>query len=702
MTQPKLLNGCDVAKKVHKSTRVHKKPWLPPSQSVGRNLQSLHIAVPVMPQIDVKPLAILPMISAAANSLFPAVSIGVSKILTPFRLVAVIFFGLCLSILSKVKQTVVAKSPNDANIESGWYKRGYGGSFSRTIEVWSFAFKFIFKYVGTLKLKKKDITKYNQEQSKLAVILRDKLLELGPTFIKLGQVLSTRIDVVPKEYIDALVTLQDQVPGFPGEKAVQIIEKELNRPISELYDTFNTTSIAAASLGQVHIATKNGKKLAVKVQRQGLKELFDMDLKNIKVLAKIFDKFDPKSDGAQRDWVSIYDESAKLLYKEIDYRAEALNCIRFKDNFDNVPWVKVPEVYLNMTTNSVITMEYVPGIKINDIEKIEAAGIDRKLLAKRSAESYLTQLCRHGFFHCDPHPGNVACDDVEGGRLIYYDFGMMDELKPQVRSGFTNLIFGIYENDVKEVLNSLEEIDILRKGVDRLSVEKIARFFLSEFNNAIKPGEKWVSELPKEQQREIRRQRRAQLGSDLFSVGSDVPFKFPPTFTFVFRAFTTLDGIGKGLDPKYDLTRLAQPFLKELVDLKDGSAFITFTKKLLKDVGWRPIDLSNAIQSPRKVANVEEMVTKMERGDLKLRVRVLESERSFKRMELVQSNLAVSVAASAFLNIGILLATIGSPSGQLSIAAKGALTLAGLFGLQIPIGLAKLSSLDKKFASFTS
>jgi predicted unusual protein kinase regulating ubiquinone biosynthesis (AarF/ABC1/UbiB family) len=135
------------------------------------------------------------------------------------------------------------------------------------------------------------------------------------------------------------------------------------------------------------------------VQRQGLKKLFDMDLKNIKVLAQLLDKFDPKTDGASRDWVSIYEESAKLLYKEINYEAEALNSIRFRDNFAGVPWIKVPDVLLNMTTSRVVTMEYVPGIKINDIERIEAAGIDRQLLAKRSAESYLSQLCRYGFFH---------------------------------------------------------------------------------------------------------------------------------------------------------------------------------------------------------------------------------------------------------------------------------------------------------------
>lgn len=247
------------------------------------------------------------------------------------------------------------------------------------------------------KLEKGDAAVYSQAQSELAVILRQKILELGPTFIKLGQLLSTRIDILPREYIRELEVLQDKVPGFPGEVAVSIIENELGKPINQLFDSFDPVPLAAASLGQVHRATLNGKELVVKVQRQGLKNLFDMDLKNIKVLAQLLDKFDPKSDGAQRDWSSIYDESAKLLYKEINYELEALNSIRFKNNFANIPWVKVPEVYLNMTTPQIVTMEYVPGIKINDIKRIEEAGIDRTLLAQRSAESYLTQLCRHGF-----------------------------------------------------------------------------------------------------------------------------------------------------------------------------------------------------------------------------------------------------------------------------------------------------------------
>ena len=207
-------------------------------------------------------------------------------------------------------------------------------------------FFVLINYLQFVSKRLKDInpSAYSKSQVELARSLTQKLLQLGPTFIKLGQLLSTRIDVLPKEFINELTLLQDQVPSFSGDLAVTIIERELGKPIDQLFDSFNRTPLAAASLGQVHRATLNGKELAVKVQRQGLKQLFDLDLNNIKVLSQILDKLDPKSDGAERDWASIYDESAKLLYKEIDYNLEALNCIRFKNNFAGTSWIKVPYV----------------------------------------------------------------------------------------------------------------------------------------------------------------------------------------------------------------------------------------------------------------------------------------------------------------------------------------------------------------------
>ena len=213
----------------------------------------------------------------------------------------------------------------------------------------------------------------------------------------------------------------------------------------------------------------------VKVQRRGLRELFKNDLKILRLVAYVMNFVDKGSDGATRDWICIYEDNKRLLYKEIDYIQESRNCDLFRNNFASQPWIKVPEIRWERVAEQVVTMEYVPGIKISDIEEIERQGIDRAVLAKRSSDAYMTQLCRHGFFHCDPHPGNLACDGEEGGRLIFYDFGMMDYIPDNIRRGFVKLTFGVYENDAKSVCDGAEEMGILRRDVDRTSIEQIAK-----------------------------------------------------------------------------------------------------------------------------------------------------------------------------------------------------------------------------------
>jgi len=299
---------------------------------------------------------------------------------------------------AKPAAAVAAVATADAAtyMEGGWARRGKGSAFFRTLEIWGNAVQFLLKEVKVRKIK--DVAEQRAERRKVAVFARECLLKLGPTFIKFGQLLSTRIDILPKEYTEELSLLQDSVPGFSGAVAMEVIRQELGRPVDELFEWFDPNPLAAASLGQVHRARFQGEELAIKIQRQGLRELFDLDLKNLKVLAVLLDKFDPKSDGAARDWKSIYEESAKLLYKEIDYENEGRNAERFAKDFKDIPWVKVPKIYWDFTSKRVLAMEYCPGIKVSDVAKIEAAGIDRKLLAQRSAESYLYQLCRCVFF----------------------------------------------------------------------------------------------------------------------------------------------------------------------------------------------------------------------------------------------------------------------------------------------------------------
>ena len=240
--------------------------------------------------------------------------------------------------------------------------------------------------------------KRGQRARTLAIWIRERILQLGPTFIKIGQLFSTRSDLFPAEFVEELSKLQDRVPAFSAEKAIAIIERELGAPIGQLYSEFDPNPIAAASLGQVHLARLNsGEWVVVKVQRPGLKRLFDIDLENLRLVAAQLDKGD---DGAGvRDFTGIYTECATILYQEIDYINEGRNADRFRRNFQAEAWVKVPRIHWQRTSSAVLTMEYLPGPRITDVRAIEAAGLEAKMIAKRATESYLIQILKSGFFH---------------------------------------------------------------------------------------------------------------------------------------------------------------------------------------------------------------------------------------------------------------------------------------------------------------
>ncbi|KAG8071173.1 hypothetical protein GUJ93_ZPchr0006g42131 [Zizania palustris] len=380
------------------------------------------------------------------------------------------------------------KSMPEVSVAPGgrWNRFKTYSTIQRTLEIWGFVFKFIFKawlnnqkftYRGGMTEEKRVM-----KRKVLAKWLKESILRLGPTFIKIGQQFSTRVDILPQEYVDQLSELQDQVPPFPSETAVSIIEEELGASVNKIFDRFDFEPIAAASLGQVHRACLNGKEVVIKVQRPGLKGLFDIDLKNLRVIAEYLQKVDPKSDGAKRDWVAIYDECASVLYQEIDYTKEAFNAEKFSENFKNMDYVKVPEILWEYTTPQVLTMEYVPGIKINRIKQLDKLGVDRKKLGRYAVESYLEQILSHGFFHADPHPGNIAVDDVNGGRLIFYDFGMMGSISPNIREGLLEAFYGIYERDPDRVLQSMVQMGVLVPTGDMTAVRRTAQFFLAKYN----------------------------------------------------------------------------------------------------------------------------------------------------------------------------------------------------------------------------
>ncbi|XP_076928498.1 protein ACTIVITY OF BC1 COMPLEX KINASE 8, chloroplastic-like isoform X2 [Bidens hawaiensis] len=613
------------------------------------------------------------------------------------------------------------KTIEEIGQEEAWFKRSGKGKVSvapggrwnrfktystiqRTCEIWGFVLSFLFKawfnnqkfaYRGGMTEQKKV-----QRRKTLAKWLKESILRLGPTFIKIGQQFSTRVDILAQEYVDQLSELQDQVPPFPSETAVSIIEEELGAPVNEVFDYFDFEPIAAASLGQVHRARLKGQELVVKVQRPGLKDLFDIDLKNLRVIAENLQKLDPKSDGAKRDWVAIYDECANVLYQEIDYTKEAANAELFANNFKDLEYVKVPNIYWEYTTPQVLTMEYVPGIKINRIQALDQLGVDRKRLGRYAVESYLEQILSHGFFHADPHPGNIAVDDVNGGRLIFYDFGMMGSISPNIREGLLEVFYGVYEKDPNKVLQAMVQMGVLVPTGDMTAVRRTALFFLNSFEERLVAQRKeremataelgFKKQLTKEEKIEKKKQRLAAIGEDLLSIAADQPFRFPATFTFVVRAFSVLDGIGKGLDPRFDITEIAKPYALELLRFREAGAEVVI-KDFRKRLDRQSQAFYNLFRQANRVEKLVGIIERLEQGDLKLRVRALESERSFQRVAAVQKTIGSAVAAGSLVNLATIF-YINSLKGPAMISYF----FCAFFGFQVLFGLLKVKKLDQR------
>ena len=553
-------------------------------------------------------------------------------------------------------------TPFDSSKSLHW-QQSLRSPIIRQLEIFSFTTQFL-TFLLWDRLTGANRGKKRQRRAKWLV---DRLMNLGPTFIKIGQSLSTRADLIPLEYIEQLTQLQDRVPEFNSQEAIRVIETELGQPLDNLFASFTVSPLACASLGQVHRARLlSGEEVVIKVQRPNLEGLFNLDFELLHRLTRWLNILPVVK---KYNLEAIYQEFFELLFQEIDYIHEGKNADRFRENFKNYPQVKVPLVYWQYTTRKVLTLEYVPGIKVDDRETLLANGINVDGIIQLGICSYLKQLLQDGFFQSDPHPGNMAVS--QEGELIFYDFGTMFELKSVAKDQMIETFFAVLRKDTETVLKTLVYMGLIEPVRDLQPVRNIVQFLLDEFRD--KPVDVRVFE---------------QISDQVYLMFKQQPFRLPPQMTFIIKSVTTLDGIARSLDPQYNLLAASQPFVKSLA-VSGGTTNTMFTlanqaRTFLKQQ-WQ-----KGNKNERMIRQLEE---KIERGNLVFQVKSRENERLLKKIYLgIKVLINVCLLGFSIISAIFLLNTNYSKLAIIPFSLAG---LFGLFFLRSSMALLIQERLDK-------
>ena len=487
--------------------------------------------------------------------------------------------------------------------------------------------------------------------------LTAELLTLGSAFIKLGQLLSARPDVLPAGWVAELADLQDKVPPFSFDRAQAVLEEELGQRCAEIID-LDQQPLGAASLAQVHRASlRSGRQVVLKIQRPGLERVFRLDLEVMQQVAAVLQRH--PSWGRGRDWVAIAQECRRVLLRELDFRVEAQYAARFRQQFLDDSRIRVPGVIWELSSRRVLCLDYLPGIKINDRAALLDAGIDPSAVAEIGAASYLQQLVRYGFFHADPHPGNLAV--ASDGALIYYDFGMMGLLSEGLRRRLGSMVRAAAARDASALVTEMQAAGVIASGIDVGPVRRLVRVMLKE---ALTPP--------------FSPNVIDKLSGDLYELVYGQPFRLPVELIFVMRALSTFEGVGRSLDPGFSLVGIAKPYLLPLMTAS-GSGPNDLFNELGRQVGALS---SKAVGIPRRL---DESLERLEQGDLQLQIRMGESDRQFRRMVTAQHALGQSVLLASLALSAALLGASARPLWALLPIAAGVPVGMGWLQLQVKL-----------------
>jgi predicted unusual protein kinase regulating ubiquinone biosynthesis (AarF/ABC1/UbiB family) len=483
--------------------------------------------------------------------------------------------------------------------------------------------------------------------------IRTTALQMGGVIIKVGQFLSTRVDLLPDEYIEELSLLQDEVPAVPFEQVQAVVEASFEQPLSAVFARFEPVPIAAASLGQVHRAVLwGGQQVVVKVKRPGIGAIVEADLSALGFVVGLLNIW--TAVRRRVDLPGVLREFTTTLREELDYISEAHSAERLGVAFTRNPRVIIPRIYWSHVRRDVITLEYTPGIKITEYEKIEAAGISRSDMAEILLQTYLQQIMVEGFFHADPHPGNVFARP--GPTLVLVDFGMVGRLTPRMRENVRDVFIGIVKRDFNSIVRALVRLRFVRPGADLTLIRRTVIWTIDTFH-----------QMSFAQLRDVDPRDVLDQTYDVFRAEA---FQIPTNFAFLGRALGTLSGLCTGLDPAFQFASVAEPYARELMA---GGRSAGDTVRALRREGHEM--LTTALALPRLGQEVLEGFSDAEwlRRDLG------NVSRGLVRVERMVRALMVSLIATAFLISASFL------SSRYSFLAIIALVLAAVLLLRVVI-----------------
>lgn len=510
--------------------------------------------------------------------------------------------------------------------------------------------------IVTLGTASKDVERLSTPQR-----LRLAMEELGPTFVKLGQVLSTRPDLIPSEYSDEFRKLQDKVPPFDSDAVRKQLHLEFGASSDDLFAEFNDEPIAAASIGQVHRARlKTGEDVVLKIQRPDIESTIETDLDILLGLAYLIENHMPEEMIA--DPVSIVREFRRVVRRELDYTREGRTIDRFSANFEGDKTVIIPQVFWDFTGKTVLTMTYMEGIKINDLPRLDEAGYDLKEIAKNGANTFLEQVLEHGLFHGDPHPGNilVAPDNV----ICMLDYGMVGHLDETLKFQLIDLILALVSRDVDRIISQLLYSGDITDETDRKQLKRDMSEFMDDYYEI-----------------SLQRIDSGKLVSEFIEILQRHRIKFPADLILLAKALVSMEGLGKQLDPEFNLADNLKPFITRVIRERMGAGNL---KREAQSIGHSYFSLLRSLPN-----DLKEFINRINRNNFKIDLEHRGLERLITDLDKSSNRLSFSMLiGSIIVGSSLIMLTEKGPHifGFPALGLAG-YTIAGLLGLWLAIGI---------------